>query len=456
VPAERAAPLRQWLQLLESPRPALTALADAPSAAVEPDALLAGFTRLSNTDATSAAAVLPSLLSRPDLAPALRDRLWRAFALGAAYARQPAAIAAFGRLSANVVDAQVQEWRVRAALWNGDYAKALEWLSDMPDTLAAQPRWRYWRARATAAEKGADTAAPLFADIAGMRDYYGYLAADHLHQNYNLNIHPTPDDADVQAALAAEPALIRAHALIDCDLPDDAGAEWNSVLAGAPKAVKVQAAHLASRWGWYTETISMLAQADDWDDVTLRYPRPYASVIADASKLTQVPPDWILAIIRQESLFREDAVSRADARGLMQMQPATAIAVARRWQWAAPSRDALFDPKIAVPLGAAYVRELLDRYGNQLDLSLAAYNAGPVSVARWLPGQPVDADIWIENIPYTETRGYVQHILEHIVAFAAVRNAAPPRLSSLLAPVSNAQPPAATSSVLQRESHADP
>jgi soluble lytic murein transglycosylase len=116
----------------------------------------------------------------------------------------------------------------------------------------------------------------------------------------------------------------------------------------------------------------------------------------------------------------------------------------------------LFDPKIAVPLGAAYVRELLDRYGNQLDLSLAAYNAGPVSVARWLPGQPVDADIWIENIPYTETRGYVQHILEHIVAFAAVRNAAPPRLSSLLAPVSNAQPPAATSSVLQRESHADP
>jgi soluble lytic murein transglycosylase len=95
----------------------------------------------------------------------------------------------------------------------------------------------------------------------------------------------------------------------------------------------------------------------------------------------------------------------------------------------------LFDPVIAVPLGAAYVRELLDRYGNQLDLSLAAYNAGPVSVARWLPLQPVDADVWIENIPYTETRGYVQHIFEHIVAFAAVRNAEPPRLSALMAPV---------------------
>ena len=96
-----------------------------------------------------------------------------------------------------------------------------------------------------------------------------------------------------------------------------------------------------------------------------------------------------------------------------------------------------------MPLGAAYLRELLDRYGNQLDLSLAAYNAGPVSVARWLPLlRAVDADIWIENIPYGETRSYVQHVLEHIVAFAVVRNAEPPRLSALLPPVAPPAQPA--------------
>jgi soluble lytic murein transglycosylase len=435
VPAERSAPLREWLQLLDSPRPALTALAETPAAAAEPEALLAGFTRLSNTDSAAASALLPSLLLRPSMTPALHDKLERAAALGAAYARQPGAVAAFDRLPAGTADSQVQEWRVRAALWAADYPKALEWLSIMPESLASQPRWRYWRARAIAATKGNDAAAPLFGEISGMRDYYGYLAADHLHQHYNLNLHPTPDEADVQTALAAEPGIIRAHALFDCDLTDDANAEWASVLSGAPRPLKVQAAHLASRWGWYAETISMLAQADDWDDVTLRYPRPFGAVIAEASKLTEVPPDWILAIIRQESLFRKDAVSRADARGLMQMQPATAVAVAKRWHFPAPSKDALFDPLIAVPLGAAYVRELLDRYDNQLDLSLAAYNAGPVSVARWLPAQPVDADVWIENIPYTETRGYVQHIFEHIVAFASVRNAEPPRLSSIMAPV---------------------
>ncbi len=436
VPAERSAPLRQWLQLLESPRATLIALAQTPTASVEPEALLAGFARLCNTDAASATAVLPELLSRPDMTPELRDKLRRSYALGEAYARQPGAVAAFDRLPTSATDPQVAEWRVRAALWAGDYPKALDWLSGMPESLASQPRWRYWRARATAEVKGADSAAPLFAEIAGMRDYYGYLAADRLHRSYNLNVHPSPDDAGVQATLAAEPALIRAHALFDCDMADEAGTEWGSVLANAAKAVKVQAAHLASRWGWYAETIAMLAQADDWDDVALRYPRPYASIVAAASKLTEVPPDWILAIIRQESLFRKDAVSRADARGLMQMQPATAVAVARRWHFASPSRESLFDPGIAVPLGAAYVRELLDRYGNQLDLSLAAYNAGPVSVARWLPAQPVDADVWIENIPYTETRGYVQHIFEHIVAFASVRNAEPPRLSTLMAPVS--------------------
>jgi soluble lytic murein transglycosylase len=268
-----------------------------------------------------------------------------------------------------------------------------------------------------------------------MRDYYGYLAADHLDQTYNLNIRPSPDDIEEQARLAAEPGLMRAHALFESAQTDDAGTEWAAVFSGAKPPRKVQAAHLASRWGWYAQTIATLAQAGEWDDVALRYPRPYATLVADASRATGVPADWLYAIMRQESLFRPDAVSRADARGLMQMQPATATAVSRRWSLPAPGRDGLFDPAVAVQLGALYARELLDRYKGQLDQSLAAYNAGPVSVARWMPDHTLDADVWIENIPYTETRGYIQHILEHIVAFATVRGAVPARLSAVLAPI---------------------
>jgi soluble lytic murein transglycosylase len=440
VPAQRRAPLLQWIRLLEAPKESIERLATTPGMPVEPEALVAGFTRLAHADAAAASDLVPPLLARPDMTPPLQGRLRRAAALGAAYGREPGAVAAFSQLSGDAIDTPVEEWRVRAALWAGDYDKTLEWIEQMPASLATQPRWRYWRARAVAAIRGPEAAAVLFAEIAGLRDYYGYLAADRLHRSYDLNIRPSPDDEAAQAALAIEPGFIRAHALIDCGMFEEAAVEWSAALATAKPALKVQAAHLASRWGWYAQTIATLAQANEWADVPLRYPRPYMSEIAHASQLTRVPADWILAVMRQESLFRKDAVSRADARGLMQMLPATAALVAMRWHLPAPHRDDLFDPAIAVPLGAAYVRELLDRYGDQLSLGLAAYNAGPAAVARWMPRQSVEADIWIENIPYNETRGYVQHVLEHIVAFAVVRDAEPPRLSALLPPISPTAP----------------
>jgi soluble lytic murein transglycosylase len=435
VPAPRAGPLLQWVQLLETPKVALAQLVASPATAVESDALLAGFSRLSFSDANAAAALLPALLQRTDLSPMLRARLQRAAALGEAYGRAPGAVAAFALLPEDAGDGQVQEWRVRAALWAGDFRRAAAWIAQLSPALAAQPRWRYWHARAVAATEGTAAAAVWYAEIAGMRDYYGYLAADRLQQSYNLNIHPSADDADTQASLAAEPGMLRAHALFECNQSDDAGVEWAAVLAAAKPALKVQAAHLAAHWGWYAQTIATLAQAGEWDDVALRYPRPYPTIVAEASKESGVPVDWLYAIMRQESLFRRDAVSRADARGLMQMQPATAAAVSRRWNLPPPAGDSLFDPAVAVKLGALYAHELLERYAGQLDEALAAYNAGPVSVARWLPGRTLDADIWIENIPYTETRGYVQHIVEHIVAFATLRAAEPPRLSVLLPPL---------------------
>jgi soluble lytic murein transglycosylase len=440
VPLSRRAALIQWSDLLDSPRSALMVLAGHPALSVEPEALASGFDKLSRTEPAFALDLLPRLLAREGLAPALQDRLKRSAALGAAYDRDPRAIPAFDELPPAAVDGQVQEWRVRAALWKGEYARALGWIEQMPPSLSAQPRWRYWRARAVAATLGDDAAVPMFGEVAGLRDFYGYLAADRLKQPYNLNVRPSPLDAAAQTALAGQPGLIRAHELFDCDMTDEAASEWTAALDGADNALRVQAALLASRWGWYAQSISTLAQTGEFDDVTLRYPRPYLDAVSQAGKLAQMPQDWILAVMRQESLFRKDAVSHADARGVMQMVPSTASAVARRWHLSSPGRDGLFDPSIAVPLGAAYLRELLDRYREQLAVSLAAYNAGPAAIARWLPPQPMDADVWIENIPYNESRGYVQHILEHIVAFASVRGAEAPRLDVLLAQVEPATP----------------
>jgi soluble lytic murein transglycosylase len=434
VPAEKAAPLLQWAQLLDSSKAALTTIAANPTASVEPVALVAGFDHLARADSSSALALLPKLVARPDMTPAMQARLQRTAAMGAAYGRDSAAIAAFDALPDSSVDNDVREWRVRAALWAGDYQKALAWINEMPTTLSSQPRWRYWRARSVAATSGSEAAAPLYADLAGLRDFYGYLAADRIHKGYVLNAKASFDDGALQTAMAAQPGLLRAHALFDCGLDDDAGLEWAVVFSSSDNAVKLQAAHLAARWGWYAQSITTLAQVGEFDDVRLRYPRPYSSAIADASKLTQVPPDWILAVMRQESLFRDDAVSRAGARGLMQMTPTTAAAVAKRWHLPLPDREGTFDPPMDVQRGAAHLRDLLDKYG-QLGLTLAAYNAGAIPVARWAPTRQMDADVWIENIPYGETRNYVQRIVEHIVAFAWVRDAEPPRLTTLLPPI---------------------
>jgi soluble lytic murein transglycosylase len=440
VAVSRAALLLNWSDLLESPKSALSVLAGRPTLPADPEAIAAGFDKLARSDSQSAFDLLPRLLARPDMTPALSGKLRRSAALSAAYDRSPRALKAFESLSPDELDPLAQEWRARAALWNGEFDKAVTWIEQMPPSLKQQPRWRYWHARAVAAVSGEAAAVPLYAEIANLRDYYGYLAADRLQQPYNLNERPTPDDAAGQAALAMDPPLRRAHALFDCELSDEAGVEWNTVFAAAEPGVKIQGARLAATWGWYAQSIATLAQSGDFDDVALRYPRPYLDAVTDAAKRGQLPADWILAVMRQESLFRKDALSRADARGVMQMLPGTAVAVARRWHLAPPSREALFDPAVALPLGAAYLRELLDRYREQLTLTFAAYNAGPAAVSRWIPPRSMDADVWIENIPFNETRGYVQHVFEHIVAFAAVRGADPPRLAILLQPVEPAEP----------------
>ncbi len=96
----------------------------------------------------------------------------------------------------------------------------------------------------------------------------------------------------------------------------------------------------------------------------------------------------------------------------------------------------MFDPNVAVVLGAAHLRELVDRFGGQTIVALAAYNAGPNAAARWIPQQPVEADVWIENIPYNETRTYVQRIVWHNLVFRWLKSGEPQKADGWLSPVS--------------------
>jgi soluble lytic murein transglycosylase len=137
--------------------------------------------------------------------------------------------------------------------------------------------------------------------------------------------------------------------------------------------------------------------------------------------------------MRQESLYRRDAMSSAGARGLLQMLPETARRTAGKWNRPKPTADDLFNPVVNVPLGAANLRSLVDRFGGQTLVAIAGYNAGPNAAARWMPSESLDPDIWIENIPYNETRNYVQRILWHNVVFSWLKKGEPQKVDSWLA-----------------------
>src|SRR5690606_32816618 len=110
--------------------------------------------------------------------------------------------------------------------------------------------------------------------------------------------------------------------------------------------------------------------------------------------------------------------SAAGAIGLAQLKPDTARRAARRFNLPAPRREDLLVPATNMMLGAAELATLLEEFGSQLPVALAGYNAGPAAARRWLPDRPLDADVWIENIPYNETRAYVQRVLWHSLVFA--------------------------------------
>ena len=179
----------------------------------------------------------------------------------------------------------------------------------------------------------------------------------------------------------------------------------------------MQSIRLAAGWRWYDQAIAVASAQQVFNDYILLYPRPFDPEVEQAARLAQLAPELIYGVLRQESLYRVDAVSSADARGLMQLQLDTARRTARHWKRPQPDLSDLFDPATNILLGAARLRTLLDQFDGQLPAALAAYNAGPNAVIRWLPSKAIDSDVWIENIPYGETRVYIQRIHWHVLTF---------------------------------------
>ncbi len=175
---------------------------------------------------------------------------------------------------------------------------------------------------------------------------------------------------------------------------------------------QTQAALLADSWGWHSRAIATVAKAGEFDDLRVRYPLPWRDVFEKHASTAGVSYSWTYGIARSESLFMRDIRSSAGAIGVMQLMPETGRRAAREIRLPWSGLATLTDSSSNILLGTHYLSQMFTRFGENRVLATAAYNAGPRRVEAWLPDSgSLDARIWIENIPFNETRGYVRRVL---------------------------------------------
>ena len=309
-------------------------------------------------------------------------------------------------------DDEVLRWRARTSLRTARWVHLVNDIRSMSDEERNTEEWRYWHALALRRIGQVEAAHTMFEVLAGERSYYGFLAADEIGRAYSFAQERLVPDEDAIAALASMPGLIRARELFLVGQDSRGRSEWDAAVETLDDAAKLQAAILADRWSWHSRAIATVATVEAYDDLAIRYPLPYLALFERSSADASIATTWAYGIARSESLFMHDVRSRAGAIGLMQLMPATGRQVARDLNLPFSGTATLTDPESNIRLGTTYLSQMAARYSGNAVAATAAYNAGPHRVDAWLPtAGPVDARIWIENIPFNETRGYVKRVL---------------------------------------------
>jgi soluble lytic murein transglycosylase len=239
----------------------------------------------------------------------------------------------------------------------------------------------------------------------------------------HVGVQATPEEV---GGMLAQPGILMARELFLLGDTAAARRQWAWVTRRMNNRDLAVAAVLAREWGWYDRAILTVSRSDHLDDLELRFPVVYRDIVEASAQQNNIDPDWVYGVLRQESAFVTDARSEAGALGLMQLMPGTGRLTGRRINLRVPNNNAILNIETNVKLGASYLKTVLDASNGNQVLATASYNAGPNRVREWLPEQaPLDADVWVDTVPYNETRHYVKNVL----AFTTVYGY---RLESLL------------------------
>ena len=309
-------------------------------------------------------------------------------------------------------DDQLLEWWARFDLGRGRWDEVVKVIGAMSPEQRDDSRWRYWEARSLLESGNREAGTEKLEALSREANYYGFLAADQLDHPYTIcPQEPEVDPAQVDA-LAARTGFDRSLELREAGIRNWSRSEWKLASKALDRQGLRVAAALAVRENWPDMAIFALGDSGDLRWYEWRFPVEYGSLVAPNAEQRNLDPSWVMGLMRSESAMAPDAVSSAGALGLMQVMPGTARQLSRRHSISYSGKSQLLQPETNIRFGTAFLGDLMERYNGSEALASGAYNAGPHVVDRWVADrQTSDPAIWIDTLPYFETRDYIPRVL---------------------------------------------
>ena len=362
---------------------------------------------------------------------------WANLALAASIGLSPEADDYWRRANGARLTNEQMQWKTRIALRKGDWKGVRAAIEAMPAGLRAESAWVYWLGRAHQAEGHAEAARELFERIAVPSHFYGQLAMDELGRMVTAPPPVAPVTAPELAQAAANPGLQRALKFYALRLRAEGNREWNWGLRGLSERQLLAAAEFARRNELLDRMVETSLRTRTELDYAQRFPAPHLEILRPTAQDLGLDKAWVYGLIRQESRFIQDARSGVGASGLMQVMPSTGKWVAAKIGLDNFVHDMLSDLRTNITLGANYMNMVLGNFDGSEVLATAAYNAGPGRARAWrgLLREPMEGAVFVETIPFSETRGYVRNVMANATNYAAVFDGKPQSIKTRLATI---------------------
>lgn len=311
----------------------------------------------------------------------------------------------------------IQQWQLEKSIASQDWAGIINEYQNLSPFMQEKSKWRYWYARSLFQLNYKEQAKHIFQELAKERHYYAFLASYYIDQPLSIQNNPLAVSKNEYQEILSNHNIQRAFELYALKRYNYADAEWKMGLKNMTAKQRYIAARAA--YTMHRPDVALLTSRtlDYHDDLTLSFPVMYDGIINKLAKRYQIPSALILAMIRQESSFRPDAISISGALGLMQLMPPTAGYIAEKIGRPRPSKQNLYEANTNIQLGSAYLDYLFVKHAEHPLVAIASYNAGPNRVKRWLPNNALPADVWVETIPWQETRDYVKLVLTYTLIY---------------------------------------